>query len=125
MLCGMSGDVTNADLKAFAEDVVALERTQPAAPPRIVDFSGVTKLSFDFSMVRELANRRRQREFPNGYKSAIVAPDLAQFGFARMWQIINDHPRITIAIFGDRESAIAWASDPSSPRPEPGWSPQP
>jgi hypothetical protein len=37
-----------------------------------------------------------------------VALTQVQYGFARMFQTLNDNPRIEIEIFGDCESAQRW-----------------
>jgi len=44
----------------------------------------------------------------NYIKSAIVANNPSQFGFARMFQTLNDNPQIEIRIFPAAESAMEW-----------------
>jgi hypothetical protein len=41
-------------------------------------------------------------------KSAIVAATPVQVGYARMLQMMNDHPGVTVEIFDDLPAAIAW-----------------
>ena len=41
-------------------------------------------------------------------RSALVASKPVQFGFARMFQMLNDNPRVQIRIFGSLEEAHQW-----------------
>jgi len=41
-------------------------------------------------------------------KSAIVAATPVQVGYARMFQMLNEHPSVTVEIFGDLPTAVAW-----------------
>lgn len=45
--------------------------------------------------------------FPNDFKSAIIVSTPVQRGMARMFQSLNDNPRITIRIFDDEAAALA------------------
>jgi hypothetical protein len=45
-------------------------------------------------------------------KSAIVAPMPVQVGFARMFQILNDHPQIEVQLFATLAEAEAWLVSP-------------
>ena len=55
-----------------------------------------------------LALHRAQRPIPVPIKSALVALKPVHFGFARMFQMLNDNPRIQIRIFGNLEEAQQW-----------------
>ena len=67
---------------------------------------------------------RRQR-LANPIKTAILASNLVQFGFARMFQALNDHPQIVVAIFGDDEDALRWLQRADLSPPEVAWVPRP
>jgi len=58
--------------------------------------------------VNALAERRRTVALQHPIRSAIVAPTPVSFGFARMFQTLNDHPQIAISIFSTVEAAEAW-----------------
>ena len=55
-----------------------------------------------------LALKRAQRPIPSPIRSALVASKPVQFGFARMFQMLNDNPRIQIRIFSGLEEAEQW-----------------
>jgi hypothetical protein len=120
-----SGTFTNQDLSAGAMDVAEFEESSGLIPHRIADLRPVGRLEIDFIGVLTLAEARRKRQFNNPFKTAIIAPDQARFGFARMYQTLNDHPQIVIAIFGDEVEAVNWLSHPGLEAPENPWKPHP
>lgn len=120
-----SGTFTNQDLSAGAMDVAEFEESSGLIPHRIADLRPVGRLEIDFIGVLTLAEARRKRQFNNPFKTAIIAPDQARFGFARMYQTLNDHPQIVIAIFGDEAEAVNWLRLPGLEAPENPWKPHP
>jgi len=119
----LSGVFTNADLAALVRATESVDGTGPEVPHRMTDMRPITRLEIDFGGVLSFANDRLRRRFPNSFKSAVIAFDLAHFGFARMFQTLNDHPQITIAIFGDEVTARAWLESPGLAPPEVAWAP--
>ena len=101
----LSGVLTEQDLVGAAE---AIERDRDPIPHRITDMTGVTDLQIAYPDVRSLAERRRTQVFPNAFKSAIVVRTPAQKGVARMFQTLNDNPKITIRIFEDEAAVLEW-----------------
>ena len=51
-----------------------------------------------------LAERRAQRAITAPTRSALVAKRPVHYGFARMFQMLNDNPRIQIRIFATAEA---------------------
>jgi hypothetical protein len=119
-----SGTFTNQDLAHGAIDVAELEKSSALIPHRIGDLRPVDRLEIDFFGVLALADDRRWRRFKNPFKTAIIAPDLARYGFARMFQTLNDHPQITIAIFEGEAEAVNWLSLPDLKAPKHPWKPR-
>src|SRR5262245_45347380 len=107
-----SGTLTNGDLTQGALEVAAIEATCDVIPHRITDVRTVDRVEIDFRGILSFVEDRKRRQFPNAFKSAIVASDIVHFGFARMFQTLNDHEQITIAIFGDDVTALEWLHDP-------------
>jgi hypothetical protein len=52
--------------------------------------------------------KRAQRSIPEPIRAALVACKPIQFGFARMFQMLNDNSRVQIRIFGTLEEAQQW-----------------
>ena len=119
-----SGTFTNEDLSRGEVDVSQLEESSASIPHRIADLRPVQRLEIDFVGVLALADARRWKRFKNPFKTAIIAPDLVRYGFARMFQTLNDHPQIVIAIFGEEVDAVSWLKRPDQKAPKNPWHPQ-
>lgn len=65
-------------------------------------------LDLNYAKIAAVASIRRAAPLKNAVKSAIVAPQPIQYGFARMFQTLNDNPRINLQVFSDRASAMEW-----------------
>jgi hypothetical protein len=103
--------VTEREFAEFIPAMEKLERSCLPVPHRISDLSKLSHVNIGFPGVFELAERRKAMRFPNAFKSAIVAPQPLHVGLARMFQILNEHPQITIKIFPDQPAALAWITE--------------
>jgi hypothetical protein len=101
-------NITSRDLVALTQAIAALERTRSVAPNRLTDLSQVAEPHMTYADMLDFVECRKAQRLPNRVKSAIVAPRPVQFGFARMFQILNDHPQIVIQIFPTVTEAEAW-----------------
>ena len=104
----LSGELTGQDLADIASAADDIERDRDPVPHRLTDMTGVTEFQVGYPDVKHLAEHRRVIAFPNDFKSAIVVRTPVQRGMARMFQTLNDNPRITIQIFDDEAAALAW-----------------
>jgi hypothetical protein len=105
----LSGVMDRDDLQAVTDEI---ERLEDEGPPkdRVTDFTAVERIDVGFEEVFALALRRAQRTVTAPIRSALVAKRPVHFGFARMFQMLNDNPRIQIRIFGTAEEALQWLS---------------
>ena len=103
----LSGVLDRADLGAVTAEVERLEDTGPPKD-RVTDFTAVERIDVGFEEVFALALRRAQRTVTAPIRSALVAKKPVHFGFARMFQMLNDNPRIQIRIFGTAAEAVQW-----------------
>ena len=101
------GVLDRADLNAVTTEVERLEEDGPPKD-RLTDFTALERIDVGFEEVFALAMRRMQRQVTAPIKSALVANRPIQFGFARMFEMLNDNPRIQIRIFGNLEEAQQW-----------------
>jgi hypothetical protein len=101
------GILDREDLNAVTAEV---ERLEDEGPPkdRLTDFTALDRIDVGFEEVFALAMRRAQRKVTAPIRSALVANRPVQFGFARMFEMLNDNPRIQIRIFGTLEEAQQW-----------------
>jgi hypothetical protein len=102
------GHFTTEDLMGALAEVEKIEREVRPTPHRITETGGITTSDNRFLQVLALTQRRKATRFPNAFKSAVVAPRPADVGMARSFQMLNDHPQITIEIFPDLAAAKAW-----------------
>jgi hypothetical protein len=100
--------VTAEALHALADQLETLEAASPVVPHRLTDLSAVTDVQLTSEEMRHFAARRKALRFANSFRSAIVAVDDLHLGYARMFQILNDHPEITVRVFRDVAAAEAW-----------------
>ncbi|MEO7911135.1 MAG: hypothetical protein ABIV47_15940 [Roseiflexaceae bacterium] len=105
------GQVVNQDLQSLADQLQALERELVVTPHRLTDLSAVVEPHLTYPDIRALVERRKTQLLANPIKSALVAPRPINVGFARMFQILNEHPQIDIQIFSTVEAAQDWLFD--------------
>ena len=103
----LSGFLDRAELNAMTEEVERLEDAGVMID-RITDLTPLDRIDVGFEEVFAVAQRRAERKVAAPIKSALVANRPVQFGFARMFQMLNDNPRIQIRIFGNLEEAQQW-----------------
>ena len=101
------GVLDRADLNALIEEVERLE-DQGLLADRLTDLTALDRIDVGFEEVFALAMKRGERKVLTPIRSALVANRPVQFGFARMFQMLNDNPRIQIRIFGNLEEAQQW-----------------
>jgi hypothetical protein len=104
----MTGLVALSDLLTHAEEIAAIETSLPVTPYRIAHLAADLVGEMGFVELNTFAARRRVAQLKNPVKSAIVAGGAAQFGFARMFQTLNDNPDIRVEIFQAEGPALAW-----------------
>jgi hypothetical protein len=117
LLIHLSGTLTRSDLEAIGDDVLALEQGGTNAPPRLTDLREITDAAIGYAEMSQLADRSRTRPLATRVRSALLVAQPLQLGFARMFQILNEHPNVTMQIFEDERAARAWVSGSSPDDP--------
>lgn len=107
----LSGTLVPEAMVRMADALLEAETAAAVCPHRVTDLTGVTRFDVGFVDMSGLAQRRREQSPANPIRSAIVAATPVQLGFARMFQTLNDHPRITMRIFPDLDGALAWLAE--------------
>jgi hypothetical protein len=108
LIIHFTGTLTPADLEAVADAMLAVEEEGTYTPHRLTDLRGVTQPMVGYAEVAQPAERSRNRPLVAPIRSAILVGQPVQLGLARMFQILNDHPQITLRIFEDDGAARAW-----------------
>ncbi len=104
----MHGRLVLEELLAASREIAQAEATMPVALHRLTDMSEVTATTIAFADIEAFAAQRRVAPLKNPVRSAVVAGNDVQFGLARMFQALNDNPRISIKVFRDMAGARAW-----------------
>lgn len=103
-----NGSLNSDDLWRVTDLYGKIESQAEVTPDRMADISLVDKVELDFGAVEAVAAIRQVAPLKNKVKSAIIAPKPVLYGFARMFQTLNDNPKITLELFRDKESCWAW-----------------
>ncbi|HKW30954.1 MAG TPA: hypothetical protein VJT54_16640 [Verrucomicrobiae bacterium] len=104
------GYVTAEDIRDMVDLLAKIETEARVSPDRIADLSAIEGMSLNFSAIIDYSVVRRKAPLKNKVKAAIVAPHPLQYGFARMFQTLNENPDINMEIFTDKNSGLAWIS---------------
>ena len=80
---------------------------------RLIDFRQITTAAVGYAEVAPLAERTRTRPLARHVRAAMLVREPVQMGLARMFQILNEHPLVTMRIFEDEASARAWIATES------------
>jgi hypothetical protein len=104
----ITGRLTRDEVMAVGLAVREIEVASERVPHRITDVSGVEMNDLTGEDIHNFARRRREVRYPNPFRNAIFAPQPVQFGYARMFQTLVDHPDIDTQVFNDEAAAIAW-----------------
>ena len=103
-----SGTIKPRELQAALKQLETMEAASVILPPRLIDLSKVKQSEVMAEDVQAVAAKRKTRRFPNAFRCAIIAPQPAQYGYARMFQSLADHPDIKIQVFDTVPEATAW-----------------
>jgi hypothetical protein len=115
------GTLMPADLERVVDDILGIEDGGRNTPPRLIDLRGITSAAVGYPEMAQLAERAIARPLSGPVRTAIVVEQPVQLGFARMFQILNQHPQVTVQIFDDEPEARAWlAGRESDPVPNEG-----
>ena len=103
------GEVRDADLFDYLADMLA-NTEYGAGWHTLIDLTPVSVVDLSSKGVRRMRNLPTQMEERLcGARAAIVAPaGTAAFGMSRMYQTIGDTAAYEVAVFTDREKAMAW-----------------
>ena len=104
----LSGTLSVADMVSVGSETEEIERTLGRIPDRIVDLSYVVATGFAFEAAMTIARLRREKLFPNAFRSAIVAPTHEVVGFARIFQVLSNNPQIEVQLFTTLGEAEEW-----------------
>jgi hypothetical protein len=104
----LHGTFTGRDLHELFGAVREAEGRLSFSPNRLTDLTDATGPDINHHDIAEMVQLARFVLYQNSHKSAIVAPGLLQYGFARMYQLLTNHPQIEVGVFRDIPTAQVW-----------------
>jgi len=102
------GRISAEEMRSYMAELSEIEATMNPVLDRITDISETTGIDLNFDAMGELGSGRVAIAFGNGFKSAFCAPGPLQFGIWRMFEALNQNPKIQIQVLKTKESAIEW-----------------
>jgi hypothetical protein len=105
-----TGTLTNKDILGVLNDSLVVFGKESSPPNRIEDMRDVNAISIGFSELLNLADEVKKLQLPHVVKSAILTGNSVQYGVARIFQTLLDHPRSKIGVFSSEEDANNWLS---------------
>src|SRR5262245_2101554 len=100
--------LTGEDLRRYSIEMAQIESTEQGKKHRITDMSTLDAVDIGFAEVEQHLQGRRSAKVVAPVKAAFVAPRPMQYGFARMFQTLNDHPNIEVRVVSSMEEAEIW-----------------
>jgi len=102
------GTIRCEDLQNSLHELEKIEAVSAVTPDRLFDLSLADTALCNFEVLDALAERRRATQLKNRIKSAIYAPTDLQFEYSRMFQRLNDNPKIEVRVFRHQVAAEKW-----------------
>jgi hypothetical protein len=102
------GVLAEGDVHQISERLKEIESSQGGAKNRITDLTGIEDDTFGFTEVFAAAKARSELQLPVNVKSAFIARRPMHVGFARMFQTLNENPRIEVRVLETVEEALRW-----------------
>jgi hypothetical protein len=103
--------LTGDELRRISMDIAKLEETRAVAKHRIADMSPLESIDLCFEQVELLAQTRREAKLVQPIRSAIIAPRPIHYGFARMFEMLNDNPMIQMRVVTTIDEALLWIGE--------------
>lgn len=108
LLITLRGAFTGRDLVELFNSVREVEARLPFSPHRLTDLTEATGPAITHHDIAHTVGLMKFIRYHNPHKSAVVAPGLLQYGFARMFQMLNTNPQVEVGVFRDISSARLW-----------------
>ena len=105
------GVFTASQLDRLADEAEIVEASRLVALDRITDLTAVTRFEVGFREIYYFAVRRSAQRFSRVVKSAIVVQDPVQFGMARIYELLNENPQISVRVLQSVREAQEWFAD--------------
>ncbi len=107
----LSGTMTIRDLLELRSLIMEIDESNSVASNGLVDLRSLSNTDIDNGSVSGLARALRSRPLPNTERVALLAGTPIQYGFARMFQMLNDNWHVEVGVFENEKDALDWLSN--------------
>jgi len=104
------GTLENNDIHGALKDALITGGNKLNLFHRLEDLRNLKETNIGFTELRGFTDKLRNIQLPQKVKSAILTSNPLQYGIARMFQSILDHPQVEVAIFSNEDEAHNWLS---------------
>ena len=104
------GTLSNEDIHGVLKEGLKKEGKELILIDRVEDMRKLKGIKIGFEDLMGFTGNLRDIQLPQIVKSAILTNNPLQYGIARMFQSILDHPQMKIEIFSNEEEAYNWLS---------------
>ena len=104
------GTLDNKDIQGVLRDGLIKDGKELNLINRIEDMRKLKGITIGFDELRGFTESLRTIQLPQTVKTAILTGNPLQYGIARMFQSILEHPQMKIEIFSNEEEANNWLS---------------
>ena len=104
------GTLSNDDIQGVSRDAVHTDGDILYFLDRIEDMRKLDSIKLGFKELSSFTRNLQNLQLPRIVKSAILTSGPLQYGIARMFQTILDHPKMKIEIFSNEDEANKWLS---------------
>jgi hypothetical protein len=101
----------NTDIQGVLKDALIMNDKESSPTNRIEDMRALKGSKVGFDALSGFTENIRNIQLSQAVKSAILTSNTLQFGIARMFQSILEHPQIRVKIFSNEEEAYNWLSE--------------
>jgi Protein of unknown function (DUF3478). len=105
-----SGTLDNNDIQGVLKDSLIVGGNELNLINRIEDMRELHGIKIGFDELMDFTENLRTIQLPHAVKTAILTGNSLQYGIARMFQTILEHPQMEIKVFSHEEEACKWVS---------------
>ena len=105
-----TGTLDNKDITGVLQDSLTMDGSELNLINRIEDMRNLRGIKIGFDDLMDFTKTLRTIQLPKVVKSAILTGNPLQYGIARMFQTILEHPQMSIKVFSNEEEALRWIS---------------
>lgn len=102
------GALTLDDLLACVQRGERFDASRNDTAHHLIDFTAVEQFEIGFDEMTIVTARSNSQNCSNEIRCAVVAQRPLAFGFARMFELLVNHPRVEIRVVRSCDDALEW-----------------